>query len=229
MEKIESKHEYGLFLIGFTGFIVISALMMSGKLAVLDFLVQSWILSLRNNGLTAFFVPLSYSGNWQVVVSVCLVLLMIKKTRTGYGVPLTLAALTSVTLYQILKHLFSRARPDQSLHLLEQGGYSFPSGHSLTSFLVWSTLALLLIYYQRTAGAPLPFYKKKTGAVPYIKSVPRLRLINVLLFAYIAFMGFSRIYVGVHWPSDVLCSWFLATAVLVVLKKIIWKEHQRIV
>jgi undecaprenyl-diphosphatase len=229
VEKKESKQEWMVFLIGFTGFMVISALMVNGKLAVLDFLLQTGVLSLRNNGLTAFFVPLSYSGNWQVVVPLCLVLLIIKKTRTGYGVPLTLAALTSVTFYQILKHLFSRVRPDQSLHLLEQGGYSFPSGHSLTSFLVWGMLALLLIYYQSTDGAPLPFYKKKTGAVPYIKSVPHLRFSNLLIFTYIALMGFSRIYVGVHWPSDVLCSWFLATAVLVVLKKIIWRERQRIV
>jgi len=224
VENKVSKKEYGYFLLGFVGFIVVSALMMNGKLAVVDFLLQSGVLSVRNPVLTAFFVPFSYSGNWQVVVPLCLILLLLKKTRTGYGVPLTMTALTSVTFYQILKHLFSRARPDQSLHLLEQAGYSFPSGHSLTSFLVWGMLALLLIYYQRTAGAPLPFYKKKTEAFAYIKSVSRLRLINLLLYAYIALMGFSRIYVGVHWPSDVLCSWFLATAVLVVLKKIIWKQ-----
>lgn len=228
MLKGITKEEKFIFAIGLLGFLSVSILMMSGRLTAFDFFFQEWALNLRSQALTAFFVPFSYSGNWQVVVPLCLILLMIKKTRTGYGVPLTMAALTSVAFYQILKHLFSRVRPDESLHLLEQGGYSFPSGHSLTSFLVWGMLALLLIYYQSTDGAPLPFYKKKTGAAPYIKSVPRLRFINLLLFVYIALMGFSRIYVGVHWPSDVLCSWFLATAVLVVLKKIIWRERQRI-
>ncbi len=224
MQHKISKEEQVIFLIGLAGFIAIAALMVNGKMAAFDSLLQSGVLSLRNDGLTSFFVPFSYSGNWQVVVPLCLILLLFKKTRSGYGVPLTMAALTSVTFYQVLKHLFSRIRPDESLHLLEQDGYSFPSGHSLTSFLVWGLLVLLLVYYQRTAGASLPFYKKKSGTVPHISSQPRLRLISLLLITYIVLMGFSRIYVGVHWPSDILASWFLATALLVVLKTIIWEK-----
>jgi undecaprenyl-diphosphatase len=210
-------------LIGTGGFLLTALLMLNGSLERLDLAVQSAVLALRSPALTAFMVPLSYSGNWQAVTPLCLLLLLIPRVRRPYGVPLTLAALSAVLFYQALKHLFMRMRPDVSLHLLEQHGYSFPSGHSLTSFLVWGMMALLLLYYYRSCGVRLPFYKKETGPVPYIRSEKRLKPVIGLLMLYIVLMGFSRIYVGVHWPSDVLGSWFLSLPILAALKRIIWR------
>lgn len=223
MKKTISLQDRWIFLIGAAGFVLTALLMMSGRLEGVDGAIQAAVLRGRSPGLTAFLVPFTYSGNWQAVVPLCLLLLLIPGTRAAYGAPLTLAALSAVLVYQVMKPLFSRLRPDVSLHLVHQGGYGFPSGHSLTSFLVWGLLALLFIYYWRSGGAGLPLYKKEKGAPPYIRSEKRLKWICVLLFAYIALMGYSRIYLGVHWPSDVLGSWFLALPMLVVLKKIIWK------
>ena len=226
MNKVVKKLSRGellIFFIGTIGFIITALLMVNDKLTAFDFGIQESILLLRNDSLTTFFVPFSYSGNWQVIVPICFTLLLIKKTRTGYGVPLTIASLTSVVFYQVLKYSFARVRPDESFHLLMQDGYGFPSGHSLTSFLVFGMLVLLLIYYNKSAGAALPMYKKINDTVPYIKSELCLCIICICLFTYIALIGFSRIYVGVHWPSDVLGSWFLGMSLLVVLKRIIWK------
>ena len=217
------KEEWLVFLTGLIGFLALAFLMTSNRLEGFDEVVQSGVFALRRDWLTALMVPFSYSGNWQAVVPLCLILLVYKKTRTSYGVPLTMAALTAVFFYQILKHVFSRMRPDASLHLLQQHGYSFPSGHSLTSFLVWGTFALLILYYARTKGAGLPMYKKQKERVGFIKAKPILSAVLGFSVCYIVLMGFSRVYVGVHWPSDVLASWFLGMALLVVLKKVIWQ------
>jgi len=223
LKKAIDIRDCWIFLLGTTGFIITALLMLNGSLERFDAAIQSAVFSLRNPALTAFMVPFSYSGNWQAVTPLCLLLLLVPKTRRAYGVPLTLSAISAVLFYQVLKHLFMRVRPEVSLHLLEQHGYSFPSGHSLTSFLVWGMMALLLLYYYRSGGARLPLYKKETGPVSFISSEKRLKPVLVLLILYIVLMGFSRIYVGVHWPSDVLGSWFLSLPILVALKKIIWR------
>lgn len=224
MKKTVRMQDRWIFILGAAGFAATALLMMNGSLERLDLMIQTSVLQGRTPTLTSLLIPLTYSGNWQAVTPMCLVLLLIPRARRAYGIPLTLAALSAVLSYQVLKHLFSRVRPDVSLHLLEQGGYSFPSGHSLTGFLVWGTLILLLLYYYGTDGAELPLYKKEEGGVPFIRSERRLKVVCGILFLYIGLMGFSRIYVGVHWPSDVLGSWFLALPILVMLKRIIWKQ-----
>ncbi len=225
MKKTVRMQDRWIFILGAAGFAATALLMTNGSLERLDLMIQAAVLQGRTPTLTALLIPLTYSGNWQAITSMCLVLLLIPRTRRSYGVPLTMAALSAVLFYQALKHLFSRVRPDVSLHLLEQGGYSFPSGHSLTGFLVWGMMALLLLYYYGTGGADLPLYQKEKGAVPFIRSERRLKGVCMSLFLYIGLMGFSRIYVGVHWPSDVMGSWFLALPILVMLKRIIWKPY----
>jgi undecaprenyl-diphosphatase len=100
----------------------------------------------------------------------------------------TVAATVSGTLVSVgLKALFSRPRPDVVPHLVHVASSSFPSGHSMISAVVYLTLGSLL-------AAIMPNLKLK---------------IYVLLVAVIlsVFVGISRIYLGVHYPTDVLAGW----------------------
>ena len=97
----------------------------------------------------------------------------------------------------ILKDFFHRARPD--LHrLIEIGGYSFPSGHAMSAMAVYGALAFLLWRHIPT----------RMG-----------RSILIILSAIMIFMiGISRVYLGVHYPSDIIGGYFasgfwLATAI----------------
>ena len=202
-------------------FAVVAWLMMSGKLEGFDHAVQNFFFSLRRDWLTTILVPFSYSGNWPLPTVICAILLAIPKTRTTFGVPMSVTCLSCVGIYQALKYSFQRPRPDVSVHLLVQNGYSFPSGHSLTSLVAWTMLILLFAYYYKHQGASLPIYKKHPQpAQAYIRDNKKRLLVNTLLILYIVLMGLSRIYVGVHWPSDVFASWILGLAVIEIMQAI---------
>ena len=202
-------------------FALITWLMMSGRLEGFDAAVQKFFFGLRRDWLTKILVPFSYSGNWPLPALICAILVFVPKTRFSFGVPMSCTCLFCVGIYQGLKYTFCRPRPDVSLHLLIQDGWSFPSGHSLTSLVAWTMLILLFRYYYKTNGASLPIYKKHPQpAQAYIRDNGKRRLVSGFLIAYIVLMGLSRIYVGVHWPSDVFGSWVLGIAVIEIMQAI---------
>jgi len=108
-----------------------------------------------------------------------------KKRRTALTALLAVAG--GIAINYFLKELFHRARPD----LVPHGSYvtssSFPSGHSLVSAVTFLTLGAVLANVQ-----PRPALKI------YVFS---------LALALTGMVGFSRVYLGVHWPSDVLAGW----------------------
>lgn len=105
---------------------------------------------------------------------------------------LTVAATTTGALtVQLLKSLFARTRPDVVDHLVTVGGASFPSGHSANSAIVYLTLAGLLTQIARGSATR--------------------RYLLVAAVLLVAWIGASRVYLGVHWPSDVLAGWSFGT------------------
>ena len=221
MDRKFDKKRIIKIIVSVAAFAVISWLMMSGRMEGFDLAVQKFFFSFRRDWLTTILVPFSYSGNWPLPTVICAILLLIPKTRLSFGLPMSVTCLSCVGIYQALKYSFRRPRPDVSLHLLIQDGYSFPSGHSLTSLVAWTMLILLFAYYCRTKGASLPIYRKHPQpAQAYIRDDKKRRLVSGLLIAYIVLMGLSRIYVGVHWPSDVLGSWVLGIAVIEIMQAI---------
>ena len=90
-------------------------------------------------------------------------------------------------LNSLLKSAFGRARPDVVPHLREVMTLSFPSGHAMTSAAVYLTLGALLM---RIAKRPLTKFYCMSAAM----------LITALV-------GASRVYLGVHYPTDVLAGW----------------------
>ena len=173
----------------------------------IDLKIQSFFFSMRGDIQNVPICAMTHFTDTVSVVGYCVVLLVLP-SRKKYGVPLSVSALAGVAVYKPLKHIALRARPDKTLHLVEQGGYSFPSGHSVTSVLFYGLAIYLLHRHCKNE---------------------KLRKIMTAVCAFLfVFTGPSRIYVGVHWPTDVLAGWCVGGAVLIfsilVLEKIYEKR-----
>ena len=91
-----------------------------------------------------------------------------------------------------LKLGYARPRPPSSGHLVEVTGFSLPSGHALDATVMLGTLALVLVAVVRRRAARV--------------------LVAVLTVAVVAVAGAARVYLGVHWATDVLTGWLLGGA-----------------
>ena len=189
---------YGLIVfIATLVFIGVAIGVQTGYLDGFDDAVRYRVYSMRSDKLTVFWRLITHSGDRYVVIILGIILLLIKSLREKYGVKFAIAALSSTALYQIMKYIFQRPRPDLALRLIEQGGYSFPSGHSMNCLVSYGILIYLLLRYCENR-----------------------RLVKLLSFGLgllTILIGFSRVYVGVHYPTDIIGGWSLGIAVLVAM------------
>jgi undecaprenyl-diphosphatase len=107
----------------------------------------------------------------------------------------------------LLKDWIARPRPDLVPHLVQVGTPSFPSGHAMVSAAVYLTLALMLAEAEKGRAAKIALVGFFSGLVLLI--------------------GCSRVYLGVHWPSDVLAGWCFGTVwALLVWAGNRWLTHR---
>ncbi len=112
--------------------------------------------------------------------------------RIALGVWFFSSILLGEITLKLLKHLVARPRPATNGELALAHGFSFPSGHALASALFYGSLALLLCYSNANA---------------------RLKTIGtIILLFWIFLMAYDRVYLGVHYPSDVLGGFCLGIA-----------------
>ncbi len=120
--------------------------------------------------------------------------------RKLIGAFIVLNIMISSGLNQILKHIVQRPRPTE-YRLIDETGYSFPSGHSMVSTAFYG----LFIY--------LIFKNVKNKYIKWI-SIITLSILIILI-------GGSRIYLGVHYTSDVLAGFFISISYLIIYTSII--------
>lgn len=197
-------------------FIIITYFVSTGKQLAFDTVIRECFYSLRSQYLNSLIIALTYLGNTKTIIVICLVLLILPRTRMHYGIPVSAAAITASSFNYFLKHIFNRPRPDIGYHIIEQGGWSFPSGHSITSLVVFGLL-IWLIHHANT-GASVPIDKRRCK---------QNNVLTVLLLIPCFGIGLSRIYVGVHYPTDVLGGWMLGIIVIILTITIIEALEQR--
>ena len=156
---------------------------------------------LIHDSLTPVVKLITWFGSATCIVPLTVILfILIKNRKTGLVIGINLVIVT--LLNQLLKFILQRPRPTD-FRIIDESGYSFPSGHSMVSMAFYGFL-IYLIY--------------KNVKNKYLKVV----LIS-LLSLLIVMIGISRIYLGVHYTSDVLAGFLLSISYIILYIKFVNK------
>ena len=154
---------------------------------------------MRNPILTDILKIITNLGSAFVLITITILsLIILKNKKIGLCITINLALSTILNL--LLKNIIQRPRPE-GYRLIEETGFSFPSGHSMVNTAFYGLLIYLIIK------------NVKNQKLKYSLSL----LISILILS----IGFSRIYLGVHYTSDVLAGFLISIAYLIVFTTIL--------
>lgn len=161
---------------------------------IIDKTIYNIIISMKSNTMTNFFKLITSFAGIPFMIIISIIVLLLKKLKhKRYLIILNL--INDVLLNNILKLIFKRERPID-LMLVEESGYSFPSGHTMVACIFYG----FIIYLINKSN-----YTKKTKII-----------LNTLLVILIILIGISRIYLGVHYPTDVIGSYLISISYLII-------------
>lgn len=145
----------------------------------------------------------TYLGNWQTIVifSIVVVAMLMLLRKKQEAIFFATASISGEIIKELIKFLIHRPRPDVNLALIQESGYSFPSGHAMGAVIFYGIVGYFIYKLCRKAW-------QKT-------------VVSIATFAIIFLIGFSRIYLGVHWASDVVAGWLLGFLVIGAAWKIL--------
>lgn len=165
----------------------------------LDTIINSFMQGIENNAMTSFskVIDVAFDPVILVVVSVLITAMLFVKDKRKQGLFFISIMGIAAVLIKGFKFLFDRARPANAI--LEETSHSFPSGHATIAIVFFGMMAFLL----------LEGIKKKKNF--------KYRKISIIFTASsIALIsGFTRIYLRVHWLSDVVAGFILGGIILV--------------
>ena len=166
------------------------------ELALLDPRIHRWVLAHRVPSLDAFFQAVTWLGATAVTVPLLVIGGgLLARRRRSWAPVLDIAVVygTAVLLHAVVGHVVHRHRPPATDWLASAGGWAYPSGHTTQAVAAWAILGVIV-----SAGAS-----------------PRARVLAGSTAASVAVLvAVSRVYLGVHWATDVLGAAAMSTAVL---------------
>ena len=171
-----------------------------GEIMQLDvYAYRFFVQTLRSEGVTPIMEGFtSLAALPVVIVTTCVIAALAPGKAPGWCVCANLVG--AVALNQVLKYLIQRPRPD-GFRLATEVGYSFPSGHSMVSMAFYGLIIWMIWRYHKR---------------------DIMRLVWCAVFGLIIVMvGISRIYLGVHYASDVIAGFCVSTVWLVFYTKIV--------
>lgn len=197
-KKTLKKLIFALFILFF---LFILSLVLFFEVNFVDEKIYGIISHFINDTNTLIFKFFTFLGSTLAIISLCVIALVASKKHGFY---ICLNAVLTVIISQTLKFIVRRGRPID-INIIEETGFSFPSGHSMVSAAFYG----LIIYF---------IYKSN------LKKSNKLVFITALT-AIILMIGMSRIYLGVHYATDVIAGFSLAIIHLILFVEIIYKNR----
>jgi undecaprenyl-diphosphatase len=182
-------------------------------LTLLDRTVAEFLHDRAVPGLTDVMEVVTYMGAGSVLIPLAIVLagLLLWRRRSGEALLIVTATAGASALNFLVKNLMARPRPDIIVSFIDAEGFSFPSGHATVSTAFYLTLGLL--------------------AAGWVRKWESRVYVLLAALAAILLVGFSRLYLGVHYLSDVLAGFTLGGlwVTIAVTTAALWQQghHQR--
>lgn len=188
------KRKITIIILSFL-FILDMILVILGKTSSFDELIYSFIISFKTDILTDFFKVISFLASTKMIILynivIAIIVLINKKTNL---LLITISSISSGVINNLVKYIIKRDRPF-GVALVNESFYSFPSGHAMISILFFG----MIIY-------------------KLIESRSKYRKILIpIISIYILLVGISRIYLGVHYVTDIIGGYLLGTIILLML------------
>ena len=163
-------------------------------LKTFDLKIISYIQSLENQYLTVFYKMITIIADTyqSAIITILLVTFLYFKKHYREALFLAITMTTCGLAMPLLKNIFSRERPN-IYRLIEISGYSFPSGHTTSATTMYLTLAIILLSIMKKLNKYFVFSIAVLGIV---------------------IIGGSRIYLGVHYPTDVMAGICLGISIV---------------
>ena len=197
VDKIKNNKELTLIPILLLIITIITIKVVQNQKIFIDELGYNLIVQNRNTFLTTIMKILTNLGDLHGIIIITILLLIFLKNKIDATMPAINVGILAIT-NKIIKTIIKRPRP--TYKLIKIGGYSFPSGHSMASIALYGSLMILT-------------YK-------YIKDKTKRNIIISILTLIIITVGISRIYLGVHYTSDVIVGYSVSTIYLIICNNI---------
>lgn len=197
---VRLSYAFGFFIIATLLFGVLADSVTESVTVSFDTSILLWINSHTSAGLDAFFVTVTDLGGAIAVAAISLAFVTYYSIKKRYHRAVFVAAAVggAALLSLLLKLVFERERPDLWGVLITETSFSFPSGHAMAS----SALALTIV--------ALAWKTRWRYAIIFVACL------------YGLVIGFSRLYLGVHFPTDVIGGWIVSAAWVAVVTAIMY-------
>lgn len=184
----------------FVFFEILEGVRDNDELTAIDRPILEWVASHRTGWLNSVVIALTNIGGKAGLTLLLTVVAAVVAYRLRSWRPVVLAVVSGgggALLVTVIKTVVARDRPDPLLRAVTQDGFSFPSGHAASSLVVLCTVAWLvsMVTTNRTVQATV-----------WVAAIPLALAI-----------GLSRVYLGVHYPTDVLAGWVLGATWLITV------------
>lgn len=199
-EFLKENAEWIIFTICIIAFAIITTIVTISEEVALDSSIYEKVNYISSNRMTLFAKILTQLGSFKVIsILTALSFLTIKDKKIGIKVFINILIIALIN--QLIKFIIRRERPDY--RMVEERGFSFPSGHTMGAMGFYG-------FYIYLAYKCIDSKKLKMFIIAFLATI-------------IVSIGITRIYLGVHYPTDVIAGFFVTIAIIIVNVKLLDK------